>query len=54
MEPIDFRALLKKYIAHIVEYEGTDFLDEWCRGHPTLFSDEEWKELLLIRTERET
>ena len=54
MKPIDFRELLKKYITHIVEHEGTDFLDEWNKSDSGLFSDEEWKELVLIRNERET
>lgn len=45
---LDYRELLKKYIDHIAEEEGTAFLD-----HDTFnrFSDEEWAELRLLDIE---
>lgn len=48
---MNYRILLIKYIRHVVEHEGTDFLDDWNRGHPSMFSDAEWVELTKIRDE---
>ena len=45
---IDLKSLLGKYIRHIRDYEGTDFLDPWCRN-VSLFSDKEWNTLVELR-----
>ena len=37
---VDYRELLKKYIEHVGDCEGTDFIDEY-RFMPRVFSEEE-------------
>ena len=44
------RILLKKYIKHIVNHEGTDFLDDHC-DDPNLFTNDNWNTLTAIRDE---
>jgi hypothetical protein len=49
---INHEALLAKYIEHVGDYEGSDFLSEGkreaYRGMP-VFTDEEWAELQRLR-----
>lgn len=40
---MDYRELLKKYIAHVAYYEGIAFLRDMDRDDT--FTDEEWAEL---------
>ncbi len=48
---MDYRALLKKYIQHVHNEEGTSFIwEDWRRGRD-LFSDDEWAELTRLDTE---
>jgi hypothetical protein len=42
-------AIIKKYIAHVADREGTDFLEDWRR--PDWFTDEEWKLLQTLAAE---
>ena len=52
---VDHRALLAKYIEHVGDSEGVDFLGgaDWaCRGHAHApFTDAERAELAAIRDE---
>jgi hypothetical protein len=50
---IDHRELLKKYIDHVGNCEGTDFLNIGYRGGNPEFTDEEWAELVRLRDEIE-
>ena len=49
------RILLKKYIKHIMDYEGMDFLDDHCRytasseHEISSFTDREWGRLRALR-----
>ncbi len=45
---ICLRTLLRKYMYHVVDHEGTDFLEIW-NSNKDLFSDEEWGQLVEIR-----
>ena len=40
---VDYKELLRKYIAHVVMYEGTDCLGD--RRWPEPWSEEEWAAL---------
>lgn len=43
-QPVDYKALLEKYIEHVGECEGVDFIgDQWRRI--SAFTDEEWAAL---------
>lgn len=46
--PIDYRELLMKYITHVGEEEGIDFLS--C-DKPSYISGEEWDELQKLSEE---
>ena len=47
---IDYRELLKKYIDHVGQEEGTFFFgEEWDQSDP--FTEEEWNELKKISDE---
>lgn len=49
---MDYRELLKKYIDHVGEEEGTNFLSH--RGSwpdSVKFTDEEWAELQVLKVE---
>ena len=46
--PINYRELLKKYIKHVEECEGINFIDSW-EGD---FSDDEAKELTKLSEEK--
>lgn len=46
---MDFRSLLVKYIAHVGDTEGTDFLG--ARRRTSSFTDEEWAALKTLATE---
>lgn len=49
--PVNYRALLKKYINHIISNEGVSFIDDthnYLRGR---FSDREWEELQVLDRE---
>jgi hypothetical protein len=48
-ELMDYRELLKKYIAHVAYYEGISFLRDMDRD-ASLFTDEEWAELKRLDT----
>jgi len=48
---MDYRTLLKKYIRHVGDCEGTSFLSGWYRDGA--FTDEEWAELTLLDREVE-
>ena len=47
---IEHRELLKKYIEHVREYEGVDFLGLGYE-EPETFTAEEWAELKTISEE---
>jgi len=49
---MDYRALLKKYIGHVEQEEGTTFLQDH-RYTRTRFTPSEWAELQVLRTEAE-
>lgn len=40
---IDYKALLVKYIEHVTECEGTDFLSSGWYFDETIFSKDEWE-----------
>ena len=42
---INYRTLLRKYINHVIEEEGTDFLSIYPKA---IFTDEEYKELVKL------
>jgi len=44
LENIDYKNLLKRYIAHVVECEGIDFIDSWHHSDVELQENE--KEIL--------
>jgi hypothetical protein len=44
---MDYRALLQKYIDHVGDREGVDFLAAHHR-QPGHFTDEEWQELQVL------
>jgi len=46
---MDYRTLLKKYIRHVGDCEGTSFLSGWYRDGA--FTDKEWAELTLLDRE---
>ena len=46
---IDYRELLKKYIEHVGDCEGSVFLSEMWRRKD--FTDDEWSELLNLDNE---
>lgn len=52
-EEFNYRELLKKYIQHVGDSEGTDFLGDFARNDfgcdPDRFTDEEWAELQRLR-----
>lgn len=51
---MDYRQLLKKYIDHVGEYEGSTFLQDYMRSnYPDMpdFTDEEWAELKKLEDE---
>ncbi len=47
---MDYRALLTKYINHVVDCEGVDFIEYGCPFTPE-FSAEEWAELEALSQE---
>lgn len=50
MATLDYRLLLKKYIVHVGNSEGVDFISpSWYQ--PELFSKDEWDELILLSEE---
>jgi hypothetical protein len=40
---IDYYVLLKKYIGHVIDCEGTEFIEYW--DHPEYITPEEWDAL---------
>lgn len=51
---MDYRELLKKYIAHIIDNEGIDYTDEYKFDNPgctVAFSDQEKTELAILAEE---
>lgn len=49
-EPIDYEELLKKYMDHVGQCEGTTFIEGYRNGSgygesDIVFTDEEWEEL---------
>lgn len=48
-EPVDYRTLLKKYIRHVWEYEGSDFL--YVETVKSAFTDAEHSALLELKWE---
>ncbi len=48
---MDYRDLLKKYMKHVGECEGIDYVGEYDRHATNIFSDEEWAELRNISDE---
>lgn len=46
---MDYRALLVKYIGHVSDEEGVDFLGTRHDRYP--FTDDEWTELQQLREE---
>lgn len=52
---MDYRQLLKKYIEHVAEREGTTFLSDWERpasySESPGFTDEEWAKLKQLEDE---
>lgn len=54
MNQIDYKELLIKYIGHIVDHEGTDYIDEYKFDGPgcaVQFSEEEKAELKQLAVE---
>jgi hypothetical protein len=45
---IDHRELLRKYIDHVLTWEGADYIDTWRHGPE--FTDEEWAELVALQS----
>ena len=48
MADIDYRLLLQKYIVHVGENEGVDYIGGGRWQRPPYFTDEEWRELQLV------
>lgn len=49
--PVDYRALLIKYITHVMTEEGCTFIRNGRRNADRLFSEEEWDELVRLNDE---
>lgn len=48
---VDYRALLKKYIAHVASCEGTTFIDHWSPPNDDPLTSEEVTELKKLEDE---
>lgn len=52
---VDYRELLKKYIAYVRDCEGSDYIGNGYRGYRgnTMFTPEEWVELERVAHDKE-
>jgi hypothetical protein len=52
---VDYRELLKKYIAYVRDCEGSDYIGNGYRGYRgnTMFTPEEWAELERVARDKE-
>jgi len=48
---IDHKELLKKYIGHVVDCEGVEFIHCGNNHSEVVFTEEEWRELELLAKE---
>lgn len=48
---MDYRELLVKYLVHVIDYEGTDFLDAGVGSTKVEFTEQELDELLILAKE---
>lgn len=48
---MDYKELLKKYIIHVAEWEGVDFINDWRLGRESLFTEGEWATLVAVKAE---
>lgn len=48
---MDYRILLKKYIEHVCDHEGTSYITDIHKARLGVFTDAEWAELERLRDE---